>query len=69
MKEESMVRERRERIDLTCLQGLVSGPNLNPNATNEELGQEEICKGIVELSCMLADEFIRKMDSVGQEDR
>jgi hypothetical protein len=59
MIQEDVVKERRERIALACLQGLLAGPNLAPN---EKLSKKELIRGIVMLSCMMADEFIQEID-------
>ncbi len=65
MSQENVAKERRERIALACLQGFLAGPHLVPNATNIELSQEELCRGIVRLSIIMADEFIEEIDGEG----
>ena len=64
MTQEDVAKERRERIALACLQGFLAGPYLLiPNT--EGLSQEEIYKGVVRLSCIMADEFIKEIDGEG----
>ena len=65
MIQEDVAKERRERIALACLQGFLAGPNIVPNTTGRELSQEEICRGIAILSCIMADEFIKEIDGEG----
>lgn len=64
MTQEDVAKERRERIALACLQGFLAGPYLLiPNT--EGFSQEEIYKGVVRLSCIMADEFIKEIDGEG----
>ena len=62
MSQENVAKERRERIALACLQGFLAGPYLNPNTTGKEFSQKELCRGIVRLSVIMADEFIQEID-------
>ena len=64
MTQEDVAKELRERIALACLQGFLAGPYLLiPNT--EGFSQEEIYKGVVRLSCIMADEFIKEIDGEG----
>lgn len=64
MTQEDVAKERRERIALACLQGFLAAPYLLiPN--KEGFSQEEIYKGVVRLSCIMADEFIKEIDGEG----
>ena len=58
MSQENVVKERRERIALACLQGFLACPYL----LIQKLSQEEVYRGIVRLSVILADEFIQEID-------
>ena len=61
MSQENVVKERRERIALACLQGFLACPYLLiPDI--EKFSQEEVYRGIVRLSVILADEFIQEID-------
>ena len=64
MIQEDVAKERRERIALACLQGFLACPYLLiPDI--EKFSQEEVYKGVVRLSCIMADEFIKEIDGEG----
>ena len=62
MTQEDVAKERRERIALACLQGFLAGPYLLVIPNTEGFSQEDIYKGVVRLSCIMADEFIQEID-------